>query len=406
MPKEIYNEYLRLLAELEEYNATKIPLCAAETFCSPFVKSALNSEFEGKYCMHHLSYDMPNDFVGSHYVHKLYNLLARQCKKMFNCAYADARPLSGLNCISLVINATLPRGSKVLLTTAEQGGHPSIPLILDLAGIEFDEIPYDYHAVDINYELLNQLLSSDDYDGIIIAQSDLLMPADISKIKARNKLTIYDATQTLGFIATQLHKNPLDSHDNLTLIGGTHKTLPGPTAGLVLLRNDNLISTIDSFISPSYLRNTQPNNIAGVLLALLEMEQFGRDYLLNTVKNGNILGQLLSEAGFRVIQLSNGSYTTTHQIFVSVTKDEKDIIVRNAHKYAVTLNGKEKKLFGGHGIRLGLQEITRYGWGKEEMCKLIDLMKELRKSSPNANVINEIKHDIGRRKNAYFVFDN
>ena len=70
---EIYNEYVGLLEELKRFNFTKIPLCAAETYCSPFVKTALCSDFEVKYCMQYLNYDMDKDFVGSQYVHRLYD---------------------------------------------------------------------------------------------------------------------------------------------------------------------------------------------------------------------------------------------------------------------------------------------------------------------------------------------
>ena len=103
MEKDIYNEYLNLIQELKEFNKDKIPLCAAETYSSEFVKSALSSEFEGKYCMQHLNYVPENDFIGSEYVHRLYDLLTEQCKRTFNSQYADARTLSGMNCISIVI---------------------------------------------------------------------------------------------------------------------------------------------------------------------------------------------------------------------------------------------------------------------------------------------------------------
>lgn len=402
---EIYEEYLKLLYELKEYDANKIPLCAAETYCSPFVKSALTSEFEGKYCMRHLDYDMASDFVGSGYVNRLYELLTRQCAKMFRCKYADARTLSGLNCITLVINAILPRGGKVLLTTPNQGGHPSIPLILNLAGISFDDIPYDYENKDFDYLQLNSVIKKNDYDAIVIAQSDLLTPADTSKIETRGIPVIYDATQTFGMIASQIHNNPLDIGENVILIGGTHKTLPGPTSGLILSNNETLFKKLDGFISPSCLRNTQPNNIAGVLLALLETECFGREYLTRTIKNANTLGKLLQQSGFEVMRLSQDKYTCTHQLFLSMSYEEKNVLIGNAHKYGVTMNGKEKRLFGGSGIRLGLQEVSRYGWAKEEMHELVLLLKELAKEFPADDTVYAVKRNLGQQKNEYFVFD-
>lgn len=388
---DIYQSYLDLLGELKSYNETKIPLCAAETYCSSFVKSALASEFEGKYCMQNLHYDIDTDFIGSEYVHRLYDLLSRQCNKMFGCKYADARTLSGMNCLSIVISALIPKGSRILLTSNEQGGHPSIPLLLNLFQIEFDSVPYDYEKMDLDYSALNGLLADGRYDAVIIAQSDLLQPADASKIRSNGKLVVYDATQTLGMIASGAHKNPLGCNDDLILVGGTHKTLPGPTCGLIMINDAEKIEKIDGLISPSYLRNTQPNNIAGVLLALLEQEQIGKEYQSNTINNANVLAENLRDIGFDVIGLPDGRYTTTHQIFVSTTREQREIITKNARRYGVTLNGKDKRLFRGSGIRLGLQEVSRYGWGRNEMRLLADVFAELAKRNPDGKFIEDTR---------------
>lgn len=399
---DIYPSYVALLEELTHYNETKIPLCAAETRCSSFVKSALSSEFEGKYCMQNLHYDAETDFIGSEYVHRLYDLLSRQCNKMFGCKYADARTLSGMNCLSIVINALIPAGSKVLLTTNEQGGHPSVPLLLDLHRVKFDSVPYDYDRIDLDYDALNRLLAGNEYVAVIIAQSDLLQPADASKIETNGRLIVYDATQTLGMIAAGLHGNPLKKNKDSILIGGTHKTLPGPTSGLILLDNPALIDRIDGFISPSYLRNTQPNNIAAVLLALLEQERIGFEYQKNTVENANFLAEKLYEKGFDVLRLPDGRYTTTHQIFISAPLEQKETVTKNARKYGVTLNGKDKKLFRGSGIRLGLQEVSRYGWGQKEMLLLADVIGELAKQNPDGAFIHAVRNSLARKSDADF----
>lgn len=404
MEKDIYNEYLNLIQELKEFNKDKIPLCAAETYSSEFVKSALSSEFEGKYCMQHLNYVPEKDFIGSEYVHRLYDLLTEQCKRTFNSQYADARTLSGMNCISIVTNCLIPKGSKVLLTTGAQGGHPSVPLLLNLAGIDYDEVPYDYDKSDIDYVSLNNLMLDEKYSALIIAQSDVLNPADASRIAHCGKLIVYDATQTFGMIAAHIHKNPLDYHDNLILIGGTHKTLPGPTCGLILLNNEEIIRKIDNLISPSYLRNAQPNNIAALLLALLEQEKFGFKYQKKTVENANILGEKLEKLGFNVKKIGENEYTRTHQIFILTTQEKKELIVKNANRFGITLNGKEKKLFDGFGIRFGLQEVTRYGWNKDDMVLVSELISEIAKETPDAVFIKEAKRVLSKKKQSVYSF--
>ena len=290
------------------------------------------------------------------------------------------------------------------MTTGAQGGHPSVPLLLNLAGIDYDEVPYDYDESDIDYVSLNNLMLDEKYSALIIAQSDVLNPADASRIAHCGKLIVYDATQTFGMIAAHIHKNPLDYHDNLILIGGTHKTLPGPTCGLILLNNEEIIRKIDNLISPSYLRNAQPNNIAALLLALLEQEKFGFEYQKKTVENANILGEKLEKLGFNVKKIGENEYTRTHQIFILTTQEKKELIVKNANRFGITLNGKEKKLFDGFGIRFGLQEVTRYGWNKDDMVLVSELISEIAKETPDAVFIKEAKRVLSKKKQSVYSF--
>lgn len=386
--QELYQKYLKISSDLHNFTQNKIPLCAAETYVSDFVKSPLSSEFEGKYCMGNRSYDPSSDFIGSIYIHQLFELLSETCKEIFNAKFSDARTLSGMNCMGITISSLLKPKSKVLLTTPEQGGHASVVLLLKLYDIEIQSIPYDFIKRDIDYDKLNELLQNNHYDAIIFAQSDLINPADVSKIKT-DTLIIYDATQTFGMIASHIHKNPLDYKKNIVLIGGTHKTLPGPTSGLILSNNDALIDILDVKISPSYLRNVQPNNIASLLLALFEQMKFGKEYQQEIIDNANYLGKKLEELGLTIAKIDKEKYTKTHQIFLLTDINTMNIVYNNAIKYGITLNKKTKPLFDGYGIRIGLQEITRYKWTHAQLDLLAKIILEITKNEPNGSFLVE-----------------
>ena len=45
----LLNEYIKIYNEMKKNNENCIPLCAAETHISKFVKQPLISDFEGKY---------------------------------------------------------------------------------------------------------------------------------------------------------------------------------------------------------------------------------------------------------------------------------------------------------------------------------------------------------------------
>ena len=137
---KILEQYIELYNNLIMNENNKIPLCAAETYISSFCKQALNSEFEGKYSF--VDKNGNNSFIGGEYVFQLNELLSKQCKIVFNANYTNADSLTGINCFSVCAMSLLSRNDRVLVTLPSQGGHASIPIILDSLGIAYDEIPY------------------------------------------------------------------------------------------------------------------------------------------------------------------------------------------------------------------------------------------------------------------------
>jgi len=57
-----------------------------------------------------------------------------------------------------------------------------------------------------------------------------------------------------------------------------------------------------------------------------------------------------------------------------MSRSERDSFFCRANQLGVSLNKKDKRLFKGSGIRLGLQEVTRYGWGVEEMDIIAEIL--------------------------------
>lgn len=390
--------YKKLYSELKKTEEDKIPLCAAETYISDFCKSALISDFEGKYAF-------SNSFIGGEYVERLNEIVSDECKLLFHAQYSNADTMTGINCFTTCAMTLLSQNDCVLVTTPEQGGHPSIPIILKTLGINYQSLPYDYNNYQIDYKTINNLCATGKYSFIIFCQSDIINPPDLGKINLKEMGVIYDATQTLGLIASKIVHNPLDLQSNVVLIGGTHKTLPAPSCGLIMTNNMSYAQKLEANITPHYLRNTQPNHIAALLLALIEQEEFGYNYQTQVVYLANELGKELEALGFNVARLPDGTFTKTHQIFLLMSKEDSDSMFFNAKKNNITLNKKEKKLFSKYGIRLGTQQIARYNWKPEDIKKLAKLILLL-KNNENNDSINIIKKYLVAKKHPQFIFEN
>ena len=418
MARDILEKFKALYSEYDAYVKDTIPLCAAETYVSDFVKQALPSLFEGKYAMG-VGAEKKDDFIGSEYIYRLYDLVSEECKSLFDVSYADPRTLSGMNCITTVLMALKGKGMKTLLTAPEHGGHASVPKIMDALQIRHEDIPYDLKNYQIDYDALQNKIKSEKPDMLVFCQSDLLEPPDLGRIDKKT-LILYDCTQTLGLITAGVLPNPA-LNENVIMIGGTHKTLPGPTCGLILTNNKKASEKLKNAINPVFLRNIQPNNIAALLLALLETELKGKEYQEKTIENANMLGAKLASCFestkcgnirlsdvMHMAKLPDGKYTSTHQLFIISDSEWAKRLYHNAAQYNVTLNQKNKPLFGDNqwGIRIGTQEITRYGWGEEDLDILAQLICLLALPEPDERTVNNLKAALLNKKTPKYMLED
>ncbi len=395
---KILDEYKQLCEDFNQYKNTVIPLCAAENYVSDFCMKPLISSFEGQYSFTESSGN--NSFIGGEYVEQLNALLRKQCKIMFGASYTNTETLTGINCFTVCAMSLLSSEDFVLVTTPEQGGHPSIPIILETIGIKYESIPYDYLNYQIDYEKLNELCESRKYSYLIFCQSDIINPPDLKLINIpKNMGIIYDSTQTLGLIATGIVQNPLSVSKNIVLIGGSHKTLPAPSCGLIMTNNELFAQKLQKRITPDYLRNTQPNHSASLLLALIEQEEYGYDYQKLVVDTANMLGAELAHLGFKIAQLDYKIFTFTHQLFLLMSEEETRSFYLTAKRYNISLNKKHKKLFDNDGIRIGTQQIARYNWNKPEVEILAKLIYSIKvkdyaqiENTRNALIAKKIPH--------------
>lgn len=389
----LLKEYISLYKEMKNNDKNCIPLCAAQTYISEFVKQPLNSEFEGKYY-----------FFEGNKITDLKALITSACNQLFHSKYANAESLSGINCFTVCAMSLLTSGEKVLLSTPEQGGHASIPVILDTLNISYDSIPYNFDKYQIDYTHLNKMCATGDYSFIIFCQSDLITVPDLSKIDMPTNMgIIYDATQTLGLIGGKCISNPLD-YPNVVLIGGTHKTLPAVACGLIMTNTDLYIEKLSSNITPNYLRDIQPNHIASLLLSLIEQIEYGKMYQHTTITIANMLGKKLENYGFNVAKIGKDVYTMTHQIFLLMDLDEANFFYTQALNYNITLNQKHKQLFHNDGIRLGAQQIARFDWHEQDIETLAKLLF-LIKNNGSVENIKTIRKELIAKKIPHFTYN-
>lgn len=387
-----------------------VPLCAAENPLSPFVKLALDSRLQEKYIMGGVQQlDKNNNFIEAELLFQFYKLIDAQCNELFHCKYADPRALSGVNAVMVLLMSLFRAGDTILISSEDSGGHSSMPLICRRLGISTIDLPFDFEEMDFNYDAANQIIQENNIQGVLICPSDLLWQPCLEKFQLpADCILIYDATQTLGLIVHQVNENPLDKFSDeskFILMGATHKTVPGPTCGLIMTKNLKLAHQFDSIINPDYLRNVQFHHILSLSLVLMELEVFGYEYGNNIVRNANYLGRCLEQHGFEVVKKGDYPYTNTHQLFLPMSIEHLENFMNCCRKFGISLNARYKRLYHGQGIRIGVQEVTRYGWGEQEMEEIAEILAMLYHANIDSDKLEHSISLLTNRREIHYTFD-
>lgn len=404
------SKFEALYQSIMSFEEKSIPLCAAENPISPFAKLALDSKLQEKYIMGGIQQlDRNNNFIESELLFQFYQLLNAQCEDLFHCKYADPRALSGVNAVMVLLMSLFKDGDTILISSEDSGGHSSMPLICRRLGISTIDLPFDFDVMDFDYDVTNQIIQENNIRGILLCPSDLLFQPCLEKLQLpADCILIYDATQTLGLMVHQINENPLDKFSDeskFILMGATHKTIPGPTCGLIMTKNLELAHQFDNVINPDYLRNVQFHHILSLSLVLMELETFGYEYGSNIVKNANYLGQRLEQNGFEVVKKGDGRYTNTHQLFLPMSTERLENFMNHCREFGISLNARYKRLYRGQGIRIGVQEVTRYGWGKEEMYEIADILSVLRHSEIDSKKLEYRISSLTKHREIHYTFD-
>lgn len=301
---ELYNfeEIFSILDNLNKFQQSRIPLCAAENVISDFCKLPLDGDIQERYIMgNYYTYSEKNNFIGSQYLVPIYEQIHNVCKLLFDTRYTDARTLSGMNCITTLLMSLTNSGDKIAVLSSASGGHPSILPVCERLGLHVFELPYDYINFDLNYEETNYIIETEKIPYILLAPSDIIKPMDIQNLMLDNSILLYDISQIMGLIAGKQISNPLKISSNVVLLGGTHKTLPGPASGIIMTNNEEIHQTIEKNVNPKYLRHTQMHQVISLLLALIESEVYGQEYAQNIILTANILGKILEQKDFQML---------------------------------------------------------------------------------------------------------
>ena len=388
---------LSLLKNHNDWRQNCVNLIASENVMSPFCEKHFISDL-----MHRYAEGLPfgRYYQGLKYVDEMESLTQEKFKKHFGAGFADIRPISGTLANMAVFSALAEKGDTILTLGIQGGSHVSHEKAgaAGMLGLKSFHLGFDGESMAIDLEKSKEKILEIKPKFIVIGGSVILFPQPIKELReVCNEVgakIIYDAAHVFGLITAGFFQNPLKEGADI-ITSSTHKTFPGPQGGIILGNiNKDLQKKIQDKIFPGVLSNHHLHRIPPLYFALKEMEEFGKDYVSQTIKNAQTLARELNNFGFDVLGKGRG-FTESHQVVVNVEKQGRgDIVARKLEEANIILNKNiipdDKEDPGNpRGIRIGVQEMTRFGMKENEMAAIAKLIKEIILDGKDINMVKE-----------------
>jgi glycine hydroxymethyltransferase len=354
-----------VVGQQNEWRRNTINLIASENVMSTRARAVMGSDFAHRYAEGH-----PGEryYQGTDKIDEIESWIKLQLKTLFNCQHMEVRPISGTIANDAVFSRYIAPGDVVMVNSTAGGGHISHHKSGSVGKytkniVDFPLTPDGYH---LDCEQTEKLIAKLHPRVLILGKSLFLFPEpvrELRKVCSDNGTTvIYDAAHVLGLIAGKRFQNPLAEGADI-MTASTHKTFFGSQRGLIM---SNLSTTC-------------------------EMVAFAEAYATQTVANAKALARSLSDMGFNV-QAKAFDFTESHQIAIDVSElGGGNEVARILKENDIILNMNLlpfeplEKVTNPAGIRIGVQEMTRFGMKEGEMEKIAALFRKCLKASHSVN---------------------
>ena len=378
-------EVEQLIEGQKRWRDTCINLIASENVVSQRARAQAGSDFAHRYAEGH-----PGEryYRGTSYIDEIENQLKTNLKIMFECDHSEVRPISGTNANEAVFSRMLCPGDVVMVNSTPAGGHISHHKEGSLGKFTKNiiDIPLTADGYHMDVDKTIYLIEKAKPKMIVLGKSLFLFPepvAELAEICQKYKCRImFDAAHVLGLIAGKRFQRPLREGAFL-MTASTHKTYFGSQRGIILSNmEEKYWRKIDRGAFPGSSSNHHLDTLAQMAICTYEMMEFGEEYAEDTIKNAKALAAALDRYGFDV-QGKEFGYTQSHQVAVNVKEfrgGEKVSKTLELNDIILNMNMLPHEPLRNHdrpeGIRIGVQEMTHFGMGEQEMDRIAELIKE------------------------------
>lgn len=379
-PNQQIEKLTTLLNKHHEYRDTCLNLIASENTPSALVEELFDERLAQRYGNYNGTDLYNRHYKGNRYIAEIETYTQELAKELFNAAFVDLRPLSG-NIAGIAATFALAEPGDIALEVDNGHGYAN-KLATSPLKIDLQSIPVPWDGVRSNIDLAATIKLIEQYKPKIvnIGSAVFLFPQPVAELKSAMRQAnpesylIYDAAHVIGLIAGGRFQSPLDEGADV-IISSTHKTMAGPQGGMILTNDKSIAERIASTLYPLLMSNHHLSRLPALAGTFVEWMTCGPAYADAIVTNAKALAQALSVRGVPGLGAELG-FTESHTLIpiVDAYGQGGELADRLESCHIIAGAASLSPEVGSSGLRLGVQEVTRWGMTAEDAPDIADVI--------------------------------
>ena len=382
-------------------NVEGINLHAGNNIQSPAVRRAMCTTLNGR-----PSLGDPGDKYGTgvEFSDRVEIVAQEGLKRLFNAQYAEHRVLSGTMANLYAYMAIMEPGDTLFAMPAECAGHASHHAegAAGLYRLRIENIPCHTGTHSIDWERFAMAVGSSSPKAILVGSSLPLLPYDLPRVReiadSVGARVIYDCAHVAGIIAGGRFQDPLSEGADVVTMS-TYKSFSGPSGGAVVTNDPLLHQNIRSVAFPGLTANNDMSRVCGLAIACLELLEFGPAFVDQCLRNAQALSRELASMGLEPWSPDGGHrWTASHIVALDAsrwgggntacqTAELSNLFFTPIPLAGIGTTGSPV------GIRLGVQEVTRWGMQEADMAAIARFLHQsLEARDKTRDIAAEVKY--------------
>jgi glycine/serine hydroxymethyltransferase len=402
-----------------------INLIPSEQPTSAYVDALCTADPAGRYNEHNriraLGPEAPDVryYKGTDFIMEKEDELKAALRTFFACTRVEPRVISGQMANDTVYDALKQfrnrhRGgrpaepiARVLVHDLTKGGHLSaqptgalknyVALDPETGRPAVEHFPFeDDNPYRVDIEATKRLIDETRPELLVFGRSVTIETEPVAEIAAfvhaefgadnpARPLIMYDGAHVLGLLGPHFQEPLKEGADIVT--GSTHKTFFGPQRGVVLADMppgsafEPLWRHIETRAFPGHVSNHHLGTMLGLFGATCEMIRFRDDYPAQVIRNAQAFARALHDRGLTIEGDPEIGFTRTHQVLLRTARARGEYVSGRLEANNVITNPQalydDASFAAASGIRMGAQEMTRYGMKEADFAELAGLLAEI-----------------------------